>query len=137
LAYELKFLRCCGLLRHGAVLGCCVLLRESCDLLRRSMQHCGVKLVPNAEEFCCIDTVLGIEGKPSGLHGPLDRRASNITGTCSFAEGELGHATALLSGSGVAAVLVVFHLRFQRLHGMHVGRVEMAKLRHDQFAHIV
>jgi hypothetical protein len=55
------------------------------------MQHCCVELVADAEEFGRVDAVLGIEGETTSLHGPLDGRPCDITGTCGFAEGELGH----------------------------------------------
>jgi hypothetical protein len=37
------------LLLRGAALWCCVLLHVCCELLRRSMQHCGVEVVADAE----------------------------------------------------------------------------------------
>jgi hypothetical protein len=46
------------------------------------MQHCGVEVVAHPEEFGGIDTVLSVEGETAGLHGPLDRRTSDITGAC-------------------------------------------------------
>jgi hypothetical protein len=87
-----------GLL-HPAAAGCCAgVLRSAASasgLLRCSMQHCCVQLVANAEEFSSIDAVLSIEGDPPCLHGPLDSRTGDITGTGSFREGELGHGRSL------------------------------------------
>ena len=55
------------------------------------MQHCCVEVVAHSEEFGSIDTVIRIKRKTSGLHGPLDRRAGDMTGACGVRDGELGH----------------------------------------------
>jgi hypothetical protein len=59
------------------------------------MEYCGVQRIANAEQLCRVDPVLGIEGKPAGLHGPLDGGTSHITGACGISDGELGHAHGL------------------------------------------
>jgi hypothetical protein len=75
--------------------GCYVLLHRYRGVLRRRMQHCGVEVVANAEEFGGVDTVVRIEGETAGLHGPLDGGTGDIAGPCRLAEGELGHGWAL------------------------------------------
>src|SRR5262249_39533653 len=67
---------CCG----GAARGCYVLLHRYRELLRRSRQRCCVGVVANAEQLRRIDTVLGVKGEASGLHGPLDGGTGDIAG---------------------------------------------------------
>jgi hypothetical protein len=62
------------------------------------MQRCCVEVVANAEQLRRIDTVFGVKGEASGLHGPLDGGTGDIAGACGFTEGELGHDGASASG---------------------------------------